>query len=95
MKQKVYSVFDIKAGTYAAPHPCVSRGVALRSFETEVNNPGSVLNMYPRDFILYEIAEFDDCTGKYTPLPDGFVNLGTADDYVKKGLHDDVKEDIQ
>lgn len=95
MKQKVYSVFDIKAGTYSAPHPCVSRGVAMRSFETEVNNPASMLNKYPKDFVLYEIAEFDDCTGAYIPLPDGYVNLGTADDYFNKCLHNVVKEDVQ
>lgn len=44
-----------------------TRGVALRSFKDEVNNPESPIHQHPTDYELWQVAEFDDQTGAVTP----------------------------
>lgn len=87
MITKVYSVYDNKSMSYKSPFYASARGEAVRTFTVGVNTPNSQLNMFPDDFELWEVAEFDDVTCKFeniTPLM-----LGRAREYLK-GTQNDI-----
>lgn len=60
------AVRDVKSEAYGRPFFVNSVGVAIRSFDDEVNRPHEENMMYnhPGDFSLYEIGTFDDQTGE-------------------------------
>ncbi|WNK12454.1 MAG: nonstructural protein [Microvirus sp.] len=76
MITNVYSVFDIKAASYAQPFFSQSHATAIRAFSGAVNDPGTMLNRHPEDFTLNHIGEFDDQTGEV--IPSTMFVLGTA-----------------
>ena len=65
MKLQVFALFDSKLGEYAQPFCAQSIGVAVRSFQTEVNRdaPDNSLNPYPEDFQLSHLCQFDTQSG--------------------------------
>lgn len=67
MKMVVLSVFDRAAEGYGRPIFAASRGLALRSFQDEVNrvDPANEMNKHPQDFVLYEFGTFDDSDGRF------------------------------
>ena len=67
MKLQVFALFDSKLGEYAQPFCAQSIGVAVRSFQTEVNRdaPDNSLNQYPDDFHLSHLGEFDTQSGAF------------------------------
>lgn len=69
MKHVMVSLKDAAAQTYGPPNAVPSPGVALRSFENEVNRADEKNALYtnPSDFELYAIGEFDDETGLFRP----------------------------
>lgn len=80
MISKIYSVFDIKAASYAQPFFSQSHATAIRAFSGAVNDPGTMLNKHPEDFTLNYMGEFDDQTGEL--IPNTVVNLGTAASFI-------------
>lgn len=86
MIQKVFGVRDGKALAFLQPFYSVSSGSAIRAFDDTVNaTDGNQIAKHPEDYVLYEIAEFDDCTGEFkccTPLK----LLGSGVDFVKRSV---------
>lgn len=70
MIYKMLAVFDVKAEAYMRPWVARSSGEAIRSFSDEVNqgNKESPLVHHPEDFILYELASWDESSGVVSPL---------------------------
>lgn len=65
---KMYSIRDQKADIFHPPHFQKTHGEAERNFKTLVNDPKSQPALYPEDFDLYYVGDYDDNTGKVTPL---------------------------
>lgn len=68
MKQLVCSVHDSASGVFGRPFYVVARAQAIRSFTDEVQRQAAdnELNKHPSDFVLYELAEFDDVSGQFS-----------------------------
>lgn len=66
-KVVVVSVHDSAAGGFGRPIFVPSVGVALRSFTDEVNRVGAdnQMNQHPDDFVLWELAAFDEESGEF------------------------------
>jgi len=64
MKTGMYSVYDSKAKAYSHPFHAPNSVVALRIFGDAVADPATQLNRHPEDYVLYEIARFDDETAE-------------------------------
>lgn len=84
-KLKVFVVRDSKAEAYLNPFFTRTVGEALRMWDTTVNNGESQMGKYPEDFDLYESAEYDEDTGKFTQL-EALRHLGKAVE-VKRQQH--------
>ena len=69
MTKKMYSIFDSKAQVYNPPFFNLTHGEAERNFSQLVSDPKSTLFLYPKDFDLYYLGEYDDNTGKFNPCP--------------------------
>lgn len=83
MVKKVFGIYDGKACAFLQPLLFMNTpGEAIRMFESAVNDEKSMMNKYPQDFILFEIAEYDDNTGRFKSY-DINKNLGCAIDYFK------------
>jgi hypothetical protein len=68
MQLKVYSLRDSKSEIFNAPFYKHTHGEAERDFKSLVNDEKSMVNKYPEDYDLYHLGEYDDNTGKITPL---------------------------
>lgn len=80
---KLYSVFDVKATTFAAPFILQNDAIAIRSFAAAVKDPESMLSKYPEDYILYCIGTFDPDSS----VIDSFakpVHLAVASNFVQE-----------
>lgn len=70
---QMVSVRDIKANAYNRPAFVPHLGLAIRSFQDEVNRaaPDNIMNQHPEDFFLFHVGLFNDETGEITPkLPE-------------------------
>lgn len=67
MKMIVCTIKDRAADAFGRPFYVPAVGVAIRSFQDEVNRPSddSQIHQHPDDFDLFELGEFDDGTGKF------------------------------
>lgn len=68
MTRKVYSIRDSKSEVFLTPFLDLTHGAAERNFHQLVNDEKSRINIYPDDFDLYYLGEFDDVKGTYYPL---------------------------
>lgn len=68
MKMIVVSIKDRAADAFGRPFYVPSVGVAIRSFQDEVNRASEDNQMYqhPDDFDLFDLGSFDDNTGAFT-----------------------------
>jgi hypothetical protein len=82
MKLKMFTVRDMKVG-FLSPFCMPTAGKALRAWEQSVNDEKSEFYKYPKDFIIYEMGEFDEETGRVEMYGD-MKSLGSAEDYKKK-----------
>lgn len=82
-KLKVFTVYDSKVEAYMTPFFAPTVGAALRSWETAVNDGQSMMSKHPGDYSLFEVAEFDEKTGSFTPHK-AHVNLGLAVEFKKQ-----------
>lgn len=69
MNLQAFTVFDKTAAAYGVPFFAATAAVAQRMFGMEVNRADekSTIYMYPDDYALYHIGEYDDATGVLTP----------------------------
>lgn len=66
MKYPLYSVRDTKAG-FDFPFPERSDATAIRTFQYQVNKVGTQMNMFPKDYDLYKVGEYDVDKGVVIP----------------------------
>ena len=68
MKMIVVSIKDRAADAFGRPFYVPSTGVAIRSFQDEVNRNSDDNQMFqhPDDFDLFHLGEFDDNTGLFS-----------------------------
>ena len=64
----IFAVRDSAADTFGNPFVVQHVGIALRSFQDEVNNPreGNTLHYHAKDFTLYELGTYDQSSGLIT-----------------------------
>lgn len=65
MIQKVFGVRDTKAQAFLQPFFSNSVGAAVRAFGDAVNDGQSPLSKHPGDYMLYELADFNDGVGEF------------------------------
>lgn len=81
MKTKMFGIYDTKALNYGAPFFMPTVGAAVRAFTDLANDEKSTVNKHPSDYMLMELGEFDDQSGKTHSL-EAPKNLGFASDYI-------------
>lgn len=64
----MFSIYDIKAEAYLKPFYMQSKGQAIRAFTESLQDPESGMGKWPADFTLFELGEFDDACGRFSPL---------------------------
>lgn len=92
MKRKMFSIFDVKAGMFidVVMYPTVSE--MIRSFTDLVNRSGTLFNLHPEDYMLFEFAEYED---QHSVIVDSFEPkfVARAVDYHEK-LKDEYFEKV-
>lgn len=68
MVKQVYSFHDSKVCIYHPPMVLLNDGEARRLASDCVNDAQTPMSRHPQDFRLVCIGEFDDNSGKITPL---------------------------
>lgn len=81
LSHKMFTIWDAKGRAFDTAI-LVQRTTeeALRSFQSIVKNPETMLGKYPEDYFLYELGEFDQHTASFFLYP-APVNLGSAAQY--------------
>lgn len=82
MIYKIYTVYDSKAEYYLQPIFMNTKGEALRVFADWANDKSTTIGKHPEDYILYEIAEYDNKSGEVKSLV--HTALGKAIEFVKE-----------
>lgn len=79
MIKKIVSVYDTVGKFYSPLYLYTTVGEALRSFSDSVNDPkAGTLNAHPKDYIMYELGDYDDSTGLITPvIPPNRLGIGS------------------
>lgn len=67
-KQKVFAPFDSKLKVWMNPMFFPHTGQAERVWLDICNQPEAMPSKHPSDFVLYQIGEFDDDTGRLESL---------------------------
>lgn len=83
-KRKAFAVYDTQVGAFLAPFFLQTAGQAVRSFMDASKDPNMEFSKHPGDYTLFELAEYDEETGKFTNLPTPH-SLGTALQFVAQG----------
>ncbi len=82
--KKVYAIYDSKAEAYMQPFFQDTHGLALRTFEIEVQKgEQSIISKYPADFTLFYIADWDEHKGVITAMTTP-NSLGVAIEFAAK-----------
>lgn len=70
MIMQMCCVRDAKSESFGTPFAVTSLGVAIRSFDDEVNRSGdeNTMNKHSGDFALYHIGTFDNNDGSVVQL---------------------------
>lgn len=74
---KAFTIYDSKAEAFLPPFFCPTAAVALRDFESAINTESHAFHKYAADYTLFELADWDPSTGKFTPHATP-LNLGVA-----------------
>lgn len=65
MKLIVCSIKDSALEAYMRPFFVPTSGMAVRAFTDEVNKAGSEMGAHRGDYVLFEIATFDEDSGLF------------------------------
>lgn len=77
----MFSVRDSKSNAFLQPFFSATIGSALRAFGDAVNDQNSPFGKHPEDYLLFELADFDDSTGLLVGC-EPIKLLGSATDFV-------------
>jgi len=80
---KFFSIYDTKVGAYMQPFPFDHAANAIRSFTQAVNDSKTSLSKNPEDFVLFELASFDEVSGTFSNHKVPF-SLGTGVQFLNK-----------
>lgn len=85
MQLVMCAVRDAKTDAYNPPIFVISLGVALRSFDDEVNrqHENNMMYFHPEDFSLWQLGTFNDGEGTFEIIT---PRLLVQADQVKKGM---------
>lgn len=85
MRLYIFAIRDLAADLFMTPYFHPNIGAVVRSFGDEVgrDDPQNMLNRHPEHFVLYQLGEFDDNTGKFDML-NAAVKLALATDYANR-----------
>lgn len=82
---KIYALKDDKSQTFQGSYCFVNNALCVRSFDALFQQRKlDIINQYPEDFAIYQIADFDETTGAVTPHLDFVANFS---DFVRP-VHD-------
>lgn len=86
MNMNIYSAKDTKAGIYHTPFYCRHEAEAIRMFAGAANDRNTNISIYPADFELHKLGEWNDFSGQFTNLdtPQFVMNGITARDLNKQ-----------
>lgn len=79
--ERVMSVYDSKAEIFLKPFTVRTFGEAERNFRQVANDENTNIGLYPEDFTLFHVGDWDSCKGKMIELT-AIKSLGTAINYV-------------
>lgn len=85
----MYSTYDVKTGFYHPPIFCHNEGHAARVFASAFRDQNTTFGLFPEDYQMHHIGEFDDQTGKIISIDPKFCFSG-AD--LKILLHMETKK---
>lgn len=80
---QVYCIRDSKADVFNLPFFQVNEAVAVRTFQTMVDDPSSQIHAHPGDYALYGLGEYDDDTGLFNTIDPHLIMLGLPNGAVK------------
>lgn len=83
MIQKMFAIRDSKAQAFLQPFFSSANGSALRALGDAVADGKSPLALHPEDYMLYEVATFDDSTAEIIPV-NPIKLLACASDFAVK-----------
>ena len=106
MKKQVFSMRDSIAEIYLPPFMMRTIGEATRATLNSSKDPQTYLHQSPNDYVLYQIATFDDLTGEYEMLEDkkkigsvaemqAIANYEREDAVNLKKHQDETKQEIE
>lgn len=73
MKVNAYSVYDVKTNVYFPPTFSTNDAAACRGLTLAVMETRSPIRVYPDDFNLVHVGEFDDVSGAMTAIEPRFI----------------------
>lgn len=95
LKLRLYSIYDSKAEQFSPPQVYHNDMLALRGFESVVNDDKMFIKKYPEDFTLYYVGNLGDSDGRYyvencdeSRIP---ILIGRAIEYVQSVDSDSTK----
>lgn len=73
---QIYAIKDLEAKTMGTPFFQPSQPHAVRAFKTEINRADqtNTIYLYPEEFDLYYLGEFNEETGEITPKIERILN---------------------
>lgn len=80
---KLYSVYDKQVSAYMPMFPARARGEALRMVTDAATNPEGQFAKHLQDYVLYEIGEFLDDSGRIVQSDDHPVMVCPLAELVK------------
>lgn len=75
------SVYDTKAKAHLNIATLRTQAEAIRQFESACRDPKSQFAQFPSDFILKQVANYDEISGIVEPIP--HANLATAAEFTQ------------
>ena len=93
MKKMVYTIHDLKAGTYHTPMIANTHAEALRKFSDLASSADSNLHRYPDDYRLLHIGWFDQESGDLEAA-EPHTDLGQASQFFQPNPQIDIEDTI-
>lgn len=82
---KLFSVYDKAVGAYMPMFPARVRGEAMRMVEDAARDPQGQFAKHLLDYVLYEIGEFDEGTGRFAQSDDHPQMIVHLSEFAREG----------
>ena len=94
MKLQAYTIFDKAAKAFNTPFFMHNKALAIRAFGDNVNaKDENNISKHPEHFALMHIGEYDDASGKFSPIDPELV--ATAIELVNPSEESELLKEIQ